>query len=250
MNFSFKKYILLIFSLFLICILFQEHSEASRVFRNAYISFEMPDSWKCSLEQTEWVCRSEQATASKEAIIILTAKEVGPSDSFPLYTAHLNSPISIELKGGGAAQSKVIYKATSYKINDQMWIDGLHLGSEVPSYYTRYLATIKKNISILVTLSAHKLYYQKYSQDFFNVVKSLRVIAAGNISDRPSLSTIGSGNGGLLGPGGQSFPADLIIPENTLPDKKSSKKAILVGLALILGSAGIYFLLKSKNKKT
>jgi hypothetical protein len=42
----------------------------AKVFRNAYISFEMPETWKCNLEQTEWVCRSEQTKEAKEAIII------------------------------------------------------------------------------------------------------------------------------------------------------------------------------------
>ena len=53
----------------------------------------------------------------------------------------------------------------------------MHLGSEIPHYYTRYLATIKGNISVLVTFSAHKLFYTKYSNEFFRAIKSLRVIA-------------------------------------------------------------------------
>lgn len=44
-------------------------SEA-RTFKNAYISFEMLDTWKCKLEQTEWVCRAEDPQESKEAVII------------------------------------------------------------------------------------------------------------------------------------------------------------------------------------
>ncbi len=75
-------------------------SAQAKVFRNAYISFEMPETWKCNLEQTEWVCRSEQNKESKEAIIILTAKEVGPTDSFPLYQTHLDAPITVTSRGG------------------------------------------------------------------------------------------------------------------------------------------------------
>ena len=57
----------------------------SRTFKNAYISFEMQDNWKCNLEQTEWVCRAEDPQEAKEAVIILTAKEKGPTDSYPNY---------------------------------------------------------------------------------------------------------------------------------------------------------------------
>ena len=53
----------------------------------------------------------------------------------------------------------------------------MHLGSEIPHYYTRYLATLKGNIAVLVTFSAHKLFYSKYSSEFFRAIKSLRVLA-------------------------------------------------------------------------
>src|SRR5437868_7904155 len=136
----------------------------AKLFRNAYISFELPQSWNCNLEQTEWVCRSETTKESKEAIIILTAKEVGPTDSMQLYEQHLNTPITLALKTGGATESKIVYKAKTELINDQTWIDGLHLGSEVQNYFTRYLATIKGRIAVMVTFSAHKQFYTKYIQ--------------------------------------------------------------------------------------
>ena len=68
----------------------------SRTFKNNYISFEMLDTWKCQLEQTEWVCRSEDPQEAKEAVIILTAKEKGPTDTFPLYENHMNNPITVK----------------------------------------------------------------------------------------------------------------------------------------------------------
>jgi hypothetical protein len=52
---------------------------------------ELPEIWKCGLEQTEWICRSNIDKESKEAIIILTAKEAGPMDSMEEYEKHLNS---------------------------------------------------------------------------------------------------------------------------------------------------------------
>ncbi|RYZ85297.1 MAG: outer membrane protein assembly factor, partial [Proteobacteria bacterium] len=51
-----------------------------------------------------------------------------------------------------------------------------HLSSEVQNYFTRYLASIKGRIAVLVTFSAHKQFYTKYSQDFFKAVSTLRVI--------------------------------------------------------------------------
>lgn len=221
----------------------------AKAFRNAYISFELPQSWNCSLEQTEWVCRSENSKEAKEAIIILTAKEVGPTDSMQLYESHLNSPISVNLKTGGTAESKIVYKAKNVQINDQTWIDGLHLGSEVPNYFTRYLATLKGRIAVLVTFSAHKQFYTKYSQDFFKAVMSLRVIETKNLANNPDLGPIRPGSG-TFGPGSFQgvMPADMANPEDMNSGHKGSNKMMLLLIALILAAAGIYIFIKKKKK--
>ena len=220
----------------------------AKVFRNAYISFAMPETWKCNLEQTEWVCRSEQTKESKEAIIILTAKEVGPTDTFPLYETHLNSPIALTARGGGASESKVVYKSKTVQINDQNWIDSLHLGSEVPNYFTRYLATIKDRIAILVTFSAHKQFYTKYSQDFFKAVMSLRVIASKNLLSKPDLGTVRPGSE-TLGVGiGQAMPTDMLQGE-AMNEGKGSNKMMMLGGALLLAAIGAYIFLKARKNK-
>lgn len=223
-------------------------SAHAKAFRNAYISFELPASWNCSLEQTEWVCRSESSKESKEAIIILTAKEMGPTDSISLYEGHLNTPITLNLKSGATSMSKIVYKAKNVQINDQMWVDGLHLGSEVNNYFTRYLATVKGRIAVLVTFSAHKQFYTKYSQDFFKAVMSLRVIETKNLGNNPDLGPIRPGSG-TLGPGSfqNAMPADMANPDEQ--SGKGSSKGLLLGIALILAAAGIYIFLKKRKKK-
>jgi len=222
-------------------------SVQAKTFRNAYISFELPPNWNCSLEQTEWVCRSESNKESKEAIIILTAKEVGPTDSIQLYEQHLNTPITLNLKAGGAAPSKIVYKSKTVQINDQPWIDGLHLGSEVQNYFTRYLASIKGRIAVLVTFSAHKQYYTKYSQDFFKAVMSLRVIETKNLGNNPDQGPIRPG-GGTLGPGSfqNAMPLDMVNPDENAG--KGSNKTMLLAIALILAAAGAYIFIKKRKK--
>ena len=224
-------------------------SAQAKVFRNAYIAFEMPETWKCNLEQTEWVCRSEQTKESKEAIIILTAKELGPTDTFPLYEAHLNSPIQAQLRGGGTTESKVVYKAKNVQINEQPWVDSLHLGSEVPNYFTRYLATIKDRIAILVTFSAHKAYYTKYSADFIKAVMSLRVIASKNIMGKGDFGPIRPGSETLGAGIGSAMPADM-YQDGTggAGGGGAGKKALFAG-ALLLAVLGILIFLKAKKKK-
>ncbi|WII71224.1 hypothetical protein QJS83_12210 [Bdellovibrio sp. 22V] len=232
-------------SLAVILLSFSAHA---KVFRNAYIAFEMPETWKCNLEQTEWVCRSEQTKEAKEAIIILTAKEVGPTDTFALYESHLNSPITINLKGGGVSESKIVYKAKSVQINDQTWVDSLHLGSEVPNYFTRYLATIKDKIAILVTFSAHKQYYTKYSQDFFKAVMSLRVIASKNLTLKPELGPIRPGSETLGAPISSAMPADMLQGDGTEGGGNKNKN-LLLGGALLLAALGAFIFLKARKRR-
>jgi hypothetical protein len=222
----------------------------AKVFRNAYIAFEMPETWKCVLEVTEWVCRSDQGQEAKEAIIILTAKEVGPSDSYPLYEQHLNQPISIQSKSGAPIESKIVYKAKNVNINDQPWVDGLHLGSEVPNYFTRYMAAIKDKIAILVTLSAHKNYYTRYSQEFFKTVQSLKVIASKNLLAKPDIGPVRPG-GETLGPGSlaSSMPTDIDGSLDGLEAESAEKnKNPMILVALLMAVAGLVLFLRQRKK--
>ncbi|MGE0633043.1 MAG: hypothetical protein AB7O96_11580 [Pseudobdellovibrionaceae bacterium] len=240
---------------FVILILLATSLASAKQFRNAYIAFELPDSWKCVLEATEWVCRSEFDREAREAIIILTAKEVGPTDTFESYEAHLNASKMTTNRAGSPSPSRVVYKSKRVKVNDQPWVDGLHLGSEVPNYFTRYLATVKDRIAILVTFSAHRTHYTKYSKDFFRAVESLRVIATKNLLDR--------GGGGMAGAGGGAGGADTygtavgaglpIDPSAAQPYPGERKgggvlKTILFAMALLLALIGGYLFWKSQNR--
>jgi len=227
------------------------HAE-SRTFKNAYISFEMQDNWACKLEQTEWVCRAEDPQEAKEAVIILTAKEKGPTDTFPIYENHMNSPINTVSKSGAPISSKVKYKANTQKINDQIWLDSLHQDSEVQSYFTRYLATIKDQIAILVTFSAHNNFYSKHSPNFDKTFRSLRVIATKDLLSRPDLGPL-AGAGDTLGSDiGQAMPADLLASDEgaeSTNKKTFFKSDLFSGLILFLLAAMIYIGLKIYQKR-
>jgi hypothetical protein len=237
--------------LYFVCIfIFLSTTNAeAKIFRNAYVSFELPDTWKCDLEHTEWVCRSEIDKESKEAIIILTAKEVGPTDSFENYTQHLNTPQTSAAKTGGLP-SKIIYPAKKVQINDHTWIDGLHMASEVPNYFTRYLATIKDKVAVLVTFSAHKTHYTKYSQDFYKSVQSLRVIASKNLLGRPD-NPIRPGQETLGAPISTTMPGDLMgtepMPGSEASGGGSKTKTLLIAIAAILAAAAVFVWLKMKK---
>lgn len=217
-------------------------------FRNAYVSFELPPNWNCKLEGSEWVCENDFSAKTKEAIIILTAKEVGPTDTLPSYLAHLQTPRTLPGRGGAPSKSKIIH-VKERMIANQLWIDGLHEGSEVGPYFTRYLATIKDRIAILVTFSAHKQHYTKYSGDFIKAVESLRVVATKDtLGDR---GNSGTGSPETIGaPIGQNIPT---YDSEGLPSEAGPRgffqKVMTWGLiALVLACIGGFLFLRTKKK--
>lgn len=229
--------------------LFAINSHA-KLFSNSYVSFELPPRWDCQSEATEWICRSELKSDAQTAIIILTAKEVGPTDSLPQYENYLKSIKSIPGPGGKPMASQLKGVKTR-KINDHDWVDGLHLGSEISTYYTRYLATTKQSIAVLVTFSAHKKVYTKFSNDFFKAILSLRVNAPNKIGTglapiRPGSESLGASIGG-------AFPGDMLVDEGLqYPDEQggaSGMKEKIFGLGIILIAVGLYFFLKKRKKK-
>jgi len=143
-------------------------------FTNQYSEFELPAGWACALEGSEWVCQSSDKDRKKEAIIILAAKIRGSQDSLDQYMGYLKETKTYTLPGGKTQVSEAKY----YKkitVNGHDWIDALHLASEVPGFYTRYLATVKEDLGVAVTLSVSKDLYSIYKPVFDKIVESLRV---------------------------------------------------------------------------
>ena len=74
---------------FLIFILFFSLNAEAKKFANQFVEFELPDSWQCRPEGTEWICQSVQPYKKKEAIIIFASKIKGKTDSLKHYHAYL-----------------------------------------------------------------------------------------------------------------------------------------------------------------
>jgi hypothetical protein len=221
----------------------------AKLFKNVYVSFELPNDWDCALEGTEWVCRnSKNPQAAREAIIILTAKEAGPVDNLQAYNQHLKTPRTLPTASGAAAQSNIL-QVKQRMISNHPWVDAMHLGSEIQNYYSRYLATTKDSLGILVTLSAHRLHYKKYANDFFRAVESLKVLSTKGLNTNNPAYGIRPNSGGQLGPGGSYIPPDMIEPDSepSVGGGSGASDAVLGG-GLLLLVAGIYIFLKKRKK--
>ncbi len=149
-------------------------SAFAKRFASKYCEFELPPGWECALEGSEYVCQSDNADRKKESIIILAAKIRGEQDNLDEYMAYLKKTKEYSLPGG----KKQVSEARNVKmtnVNSHQWVDALHLASEVPGFYTRYLATVKEDLGVAVTFSVSKDLYSAYQPIMDKLVSTLRV---------------------------------------------------------------------------
>ncbi len=143
-------------------------------FENNYIAFDLPVGWECTLEGTEYICQSTIEERKKEAIIIFAAKMRGEVDSLRHYQTYLKKRKKMRLASGDVIVSEPKSLKVN-KINNHSWVDALHLSSEIPDYYTRYLATVKEDLGIAFTISIARPFYSTYSNLFNKMISSIRV---------------------------------------------------------------------------
>jgi LPXTG-motif cell wall-anchored protein len=192
----------LLFAISTLALLVQASPSFAAKFANQFTEFELPPQWQCNLEGAEWVCQSTNEAKKKDAIIVLAAKLKGDQDSMDQYLAYLKAPKSYTSVQGKPVKSDAKY-AKIVNLNGQPWVDALHMESEIPGFYTRYLATIKEDIGVLVTYSINKDKYQNYLEDFENMVRTLKVFRKPGINAAPA-------NGNIF--------ANAQIPQGVSPD--------------------------------
>ena len=228
-------------------VLVSSHTFAKK-FSNGYIEFELPPKWQCVIEGSEWVCQSENADRKKEAIIILAAKKRGSQDTLANYQAYLKKAKMYQLPGSKMQRSEAKSVKTS-TINGAQWIDALHLASEVPGFYTRYLATVKADIGVAVTFSVTKSLYNAYKGIFDNIISSLRVFR----QDNKKLSNLRLGGKKATSVQDTTFvPVDDGIDIGAVDVDKRKKKGgndDMMLIYIIAGIVGVVVLLKLKGKK-
>jgi LPXTG-motif cell wall-anchored protein len=223
-------------------------SHAKR-FSSKYCEFELPPGWECALEGTEYVCQSENADRKKESIIILAAKVRGEQDNLDEYMAYLKKSKEYSLPGGKKQISEP--KSTKMtRVNDHQWVDALHLASEVPGFYTRYLATVKEDLGVAVTFSVSKDLYTQYQPVMDKLVSTLRVFR----QKKTELADLRSGKSH------ETNFADTTFNPNSAMDMQVNKtksrgnqdddgndNLMLIGLVVAAGL--VFVVMKGKKKK-
>lgn len=215
-------------------------------FANQFVEFELPPQWQCNLEGAEWVCQSTNEQKKRDAIIVLAAKLKGDQDSLDQYLAYLQGAKSYTSVQGKPVKSEPKYSKMA-TLNSHPWVDSLHLESEIPGFYTRYLATIKEDIGVLVTYSINKVKYQQYLEDFESMVKTLKVFRKpGGINVAPANSNLFDTKIPTNISEGTIFPgAPIQGGSDVAPPKKQDDSSLWL---MLLGGAVVLFIIIKKRR--
>jgi hypothetical protein len=231
---------------------FYSQTSLAAKFANQFSEFELPPQWQCILEGAEWVCQSQNEGTKKDAIIVLAAKLKGDQDSLDQYLAYLKGVKTFTSLQGKPIKSEPRY-AKTINLNGQPWVDALHLESEIPGYYTRYLATVKKDIGILVTYSINKSKYQRYLADFENMVKTLKVFRKeGGINAAPPTADLFASaqvpqkvSGDTVFGGGNAQP---VTPSEQKPKPAPTGNDDFTFYLILAAIAGVGFIVVKKRQ--
>ena len=219
-------------------------------FTSQYCEFELPVGWACALEGTEWVCQSSNKDRQREAIIILAAKIRGDSDSLDYYQNHLTQSKTFMLPGGKTQVSEPKYARKWESTADKHpWIDALHMASEVPGFFTRYMATTKEDLGIAVTFSVAKDHYDSYQDVFQRIIDSMRVFRQGQATGDFKLAT--RDEGGIVGdiPAyGDGTKYDISNAQTSRGKTNNTSGSDYFIILLVLAGLG-FAVYKLKNKK-
>ena len=137
------------------------------------LSLSIPNSWTCQVAQENFICLDDSTKAQRNSAIVVNYKPKSAKDSLAVYKDHLSRPRPLK-------QDEVSFlsqpKGTKEMIiNGQTWVEGIHLGSEIPDYYTHYYATSTENYAILISFSAHHSTYNTVMPLLSQTVQSFRL---------------------------------------------------------------------------
>lgn len=167
--------------------------------QTSYLSYEEPPGWNCELStQGVFVCESPNEQQRQNSLILVFGAPATDFDTLPNYERYLNRPKTIMDESGKPIDSKVTF-VRKRNINGFEWIDSLQQNSELPGFWTRYVATVQKPLAILVTYVVSEQQYAELTPSFERMVASLKPLTNFKFStNQNDLALPGTELGGVL----------------------------------------------------
>lgn len=218
----------------------------------AYVSFEHPEGWQCELSQGVWICQSTLPTDRKEAVVLSIAAQATDWDGLQNYEAYLKKPRRIQDDEGKTITSQITYTRRR-AINGHEWIDSLQKDSELPGFWTRYLATVHQTkasrLAILITYIVSEARYSKLAPQFERMVSSLKPKADFDNAIASKQEQILPGSQ-VLGNMQRTIMDRLGAPKTAQADAPPpAGDNTLILLALVVGVVAVLVFMRSRRKK-
>lgn len=144
-------------------------------FASDFLEFDLPKNWTCAEKNQTFECAEDSPDKKRRALIVIAAKIKNDRENLDNFKKRLSAPKSYKTPvTQKIVQSKIEY-VKNIDIHAHPWVDALHLNSEINGYYTRYLATLKDDMAVLVTFSVAEKNYVQFIPALTKAVESLSV---------------------------------------------------------------------------
>lgn len=224
--------------------LFVTLGASAKTFKTQFIKIDLPPNWDCRQEEIDWVCQPDNLAERSEAILVVVTKSVNEvDDTLDKYEEELKKERDMRDLLGNAYKSQIKY-VRRREIQKWPWVDALHLGSEIPGFYTRYVASIREKVAGLLTYSIAESVYPKYAQLMDQMIDSAEIYF-----DPKAFAEAMQGSGSLLGARGRTkgrLAPGLEKAKEPGPTEGMDMTKIFGG-AIILGALGYYVYSKRKG---
>ncbi len=226
--------------------------------KTAYVSFDHPDGWRCELSQGVWICQSTLEGERRESVVLSIATMATEWDSVDNYLEYLKKPRTITDDQGKPVQAEVKY-ARKRDINGVTWVDSLQSNSELPGFWSRYVATVHNKLAILITYVVSDEQYKRLAPQFDRMVASMRPNAEFDLNIATKQGETPLPGASKLGPSTADILRNRLKPTAGLSTKltaetgddsegESGGMGTILITALAAG-ATVWFLRRRKNRR-
>lgn len=219
--------------------------------KTAYVSFDHPEGWRCELSQGVWICQSTLEGERRESVVLSIATMATEWDTVDNYLEYLKKPRTITDDQGKPLESKVTY-ARKRDINGVTWIDSLQVNSELPGFWSRYVATVHNKLAILITYVVSQDQYQRLAPQFERMVGSLRPNAEFDLNIASKQGEMPLPGASKLGPMQSDILRERLKPATAVKTEEEEEEGgSSVTMLLLVGLlAGVAYWMIRRRKKT
>ncbi len=137
------------------------------------VDLHLDRNWRCGNEKDAVVCRPTDMENELIKVIVWTAKVAAPTDSIAAYHETLKQPRKVRFRLKKTMSTSISDETVT--INGSPWVDAVQSNSEVYGFNTRYLATVKDGLAVLVTFSARKDIFEDFQKEIRSIVEHIEI---------------------------------------------------------------------------